>query len=43
MSRHDCDKEGGGTKDIKKRLRKAGGAFFNLKKIWNTLSIVKFI
>ena len=32
-------KEGGGTKDIKKHLRKAGGAFFNLKKIWNTLSI----
>ena len=32
-------KEGGGTDDIKKRLRKARGAFFNLKKIWNTRSI----
>ena len=29
-------KEGGGTEDIKKRLSKARGAFFNLKKIWNT-------
>jgi len=32
-------KEGGGTEDIKKRLSKARGAFFNLKKIWNTRSI----
>ena len=32
-------KEGGGTDDIKKRLRKARGAFFNLKKIWNIRSI----
>ena len=32
-------KEGGGTQDIKKRLRKARGAFFNLKNIWNTRSI----
>ena len=32
-------KEGGGTEDIKKRLSKARGAFFNLKKIWNTMSI----
>ena len=31
--------EGGGTEDIKKRLRKAREAFFNLKKIWNTRSI----
>ena len=32
-------KEGGGTEDIKKRLSKAQGAFYNLKKIWNTRSI----
>ena len=32
-------KEGGGTEDIKKRLSKVRGAFFNLKKIWNTRSI----
>ena len=32
-------KEGGGIEDIKKRLSKARGAFFNLKKIWNTRSI----
>ena len=32
-------KEGGGAKDIKKRLTKAGQAFFNLIKIWNTLII----
>ena len=32
-------KEGGGTEDIKKRLSKARGTFFNLKKIWNTRSI----
>ena len=32
-------KEGGGTEDIKKRLSKARGAFFNLTKIWNTPSI----
>ena len=33
-------KEGGGTEDIgKKRLSKARGAFFNLKKISNTRSI----
>ena len=32
-------KEGGGTEDIKKRLSKAPGAFFNSKKIWNTRSI----
>ena len=31
-------KEGGGTEDIKKRLSKAQGAFYNLKKIWNTRS-----
>ena len=32
-------KEGSGTEDVKKRLSKAQGAFFNLKKIWNTQSI----
>ena len=32
-------KEGGGTEDIKKRLSKAQGAFYNLKEIWNTRSI----
>ena len=32
-------KEGGGTEDVKKHLSKAQGAFFNLKKIWNTRSI----
>ena len=32
-------KEGGGTEDIKEHLSKARGAFFNLKKIWNTRSI----
>ena len=32
-------KEGGGTEDIKKRLSKAQGAFFNLRNIWNTRSI----
>ena len=32
-------KEGGGTDDIKKRLSKARGAFFNLKKILNIRSI----
>ena len=32
-------KEGGGMEDIKKRLSKAQGAFYNLKKIWNTRSI----
>ena len=32
-------KEGGGTEDIKKQLSKAQGAFFSLKKIWNTRSI----
>ena len=32
-------KEGGGTEDIKKRLSKARGAFFNLKKFWNARSI----
>ena len=32
-------KEGGGTEDIKNRLSKAQGAFFNLMKIWNTQSI----
>ena len=32
-------KEGGGTEDIKKRLNKAQGAFFNLRNIWNTRSI----
>ena len=32
-------KEGGGTNDIKKRLSKVRGAFFNLKNIWNTRSI----
>lgn len=31
--------EGGGTEDIKKRLSKAQGAFFNLRKIWNTRNI----
>jgi len=34
-------KEDGGTENIKKRLSKAGGAFFSLKKIWNTRSIVR--
>ena len=28
-------KEGGGTEDINKRLSKARGVFFTLKKIWN--------
>ena len=32
-------KEGGGWKEIKKRLSKAQGAFFNLRKIWNTRRI----
>ena len=32
-------KEAGGTEDIKKRLSKPRGAFFNLKKIWNTRRI----
>ena len=32
-------REVGGTEDIKKRLSKAQGAFFNLKKTWNTRSI----
>ena len=32
-------KKGGGTEDIEKRLSKARGAFFNLKKIWNSRSI----
>ena len=32
-------KEVGGTEDIKKRLSKARGAFFNLKKIWNARRI----
>ena len=32
-------KEGGGTEDIKNRLSKAQGAFFNLRNIWNTRSI----
>ena len=32
-------KEGGGTEDVKKHLSKAQGAFFDLKKIWNTRSI----
>ena len=32
-------KEGGGTEDITKRLSKARGAFFNLKKVWNTRGI----
>ena len=32
-------KEGGGTDDIKKRLSKARGVFFNLKKILNIRSI----
>ena len=31
-------KESGGTEDIKKRLSKARGAFFNRKNIWNTRS-----
>ena len=32
-------KKSGGTKDIKERLCKAEGAFFNLMKTWNTRSI----
>ena len=32
-------KEGGGTEDIKKQLRKARGALLNLKKIWNACTI----
>ena len=32
-------KEGGGSEDIKKRLSEAQGAFFNLRKIWNTRRI----
>ena len=36
-------KEGGGAEDIKKRLSKARGAFFNLKKIWNTRSTLEYV
>ena len=32
-------KEGNGTEDIKNRLSKVQGAFFNLRNIWNTRSI----
>ena len=35
-------KEGSGTEDVKKRLSKAQGAFFNLKKIWNTIAYQTF-
>ena len=33
--------EGDGTEDIKERLSKTRGAYFNLRKIWNTRSIAR--
>ena len=32
-------KEGGGLKDLQNRLSKARGAYFRLKRIWNSNSI----